>query len=264
MLPVPTLTPPVRPALPDAHAGRGRARLWGGNRLGPDRLPAVGPVYCRERDEPTDPERRDRRQEQRHRRAIVLAQERGELSPLLAGVLGALLSFCDGDGRVGVIWPSLATIAKRVRGADWYDGKRAGSRTAGRWMRELRTLGWVQRQHRFAHEGGLVRGTSNRWWLTIPEHLRLELLAQEDEARSRTQRGRSGSGRVTPKGPGRGRGSGVPEPAPSQGYAAAEGRRQALAEAAANGPKPDPELVRSELAKAREKLRPRGRGTGPP
>lgn len=251
-----------------------RAR-WGGDHLGEGRWRARGPSYQRCRAVPTDPERRDRHQEARFRAAIALAQQRGELTPLLAGVLGVLPSFCDHDGRLKPIWPSLRQIAWRVRGKAWYGvetsdetaddgvdetGSTVGARTAGRWMQALGELGWVLRQHRYTWKHGAVRGTSNIWWLTIPTHLRDELEASEDARRSEALAGRRRGGRVTPR---RGDSNGAREPAPSRHYAAAETRRQAADQKNAAAPVVDPGEVAARLADARDQLR-RRPGPAPP
>lgn len=80
---------------PPLAAGRPRLRARsGGNRLPPERYPARGPAYDRSRAFGPDHERRDRHQRARTRRAIGLAQTRGELPPILAAVLYQLLDLC--------------------------------------------------------------------------------------------------------------------------------------------------------------------------
>ncbi len=81
-------------AAPAATAVRPRGVPRGGNRLPPERYPARGPAYDRSRAFGVDRERRDKHQRTRTRRAIALAQTRGELPPILAAVLYQLLDLC--------------------------------------------------------------------------------------------------------------------------------------------------------------------------
>ncbi len=188
----------------------------GGNRLPPGH-PARGrpPSYQRCRSWGPDPERRDRNQRTRTRRAIALAQQRGQLSPLLAGVLAALLD--ASDQRLSESWWRLSTIARLVLGAERYgEDKRAGQRTAGRWMAELRELGWVERVHRYEVGRGQLRWTSNLWRFVIPEELRAEVETVEDTARAKAQARRVPQGRVAPPGaPGAAEAPPPPEAGPS-------------------------------------------------
>ena len=155
--------------LPPGHAARGRP-----------------PSYARIRSFGPDPERRDRHQRARTRRAVALAQARGQLSTTLAGVLGALLD--ASDDRVSDGWWCLATIARMVLGAEHYgEDEDAGQRTAGRWMHELWELGWVEKVHRFRVVAGQCQATSNLWRVVIPAQLRAEVTAGEDRARARHQ-----------------------------------------------------------------------------
>jgi len=176
----------------------------GGNRLPPGHA-ARGrpPSYARTRSFGPDPERRDRHQRARTRRAVALAQARGQLSTTLAGVLGALLDATD--DRLSDGWWCLATIARMVLGAEHYgEDEDAGQRTAGRWMHELWELGWVEKVHRFRVVAGQCQATSNLWRIVIPAELRAEVNAGEDRARARHQ-----PRRVASKAPGT-----SPEPPP--------------------------------------------------
>jgi hypothetical protein len=157
----------------------------GGNRLGPGH-PCHGrpPSYPRCRTWGPDPERRDRNQRTRVRRAVALAQKQGSLSPTHAAVLFALLD--ASDDYLNEAWWRLSTIAKLVYGEGRYgDDPKAGQRTAGRWMAELRELGWVERVHRHRIARGQRLWTSNLWRFVIPEELREAVTASEDARRSR-------------------------------------------------------------------------------
>lgn len=212
---------------PTARPGRSKR---GGNRLEPDRYPARGPAYERRRSFGDDPERRDRNQRNRTRRAVAVALTRGELPDRLAVVLYQLLDRCTDtllcpspdDGPACSGWWSRRYIHDLVLPPD-HDGDGppsddrddtatdttddaadeelvddAGARTAGRWMAQLAELGWVESIHRHRVVNGEQWGTSNLWRFRIPDHLRTELHATEDEARSR------GAGRRPKRsGPGR-------------------------------------------------------------
>jgi hypothetical protein len=186
---------PQRPAPSAGAVVEGRPHR-GGNRLPPGHA-ARGrpPSYARIRSFGPDPERRDRHQRARTRRAVALTQARGQLSTTLAGVLGALLD--ASDDRVSDGWWCLATIARMVLGAEHYgEDEDAGQRTAGRWMHELWELGWVEKVHRFRVVAGQCQATSNLWRVVIPAELRAEVTAGEDRARARHQ-----PRRVTSKAP---------------------------------------------------------------
>jgi hypothetical protein len=217
-----------------ALAGRSRR---GGNRLDPDRYPIRGPVYARRRSFNVDPERRDRNQRNRTRRAIAMALTRGELPDRLAVVLYQLLDRCTDTllcpspegGPACSGWWSRRYIHNLVLPTDHQDDELqadgadrvvdgevfdVGARTAGRWMAQLAELGWVEAIHRHRVVNGEKWGTSNLWRFRIPDHLRAELHAAEDAARSRK------AGRH-PKRPGPGR---APYPPNLEGGAAAAAR----------------------------------------
>jgi hypothetical protein len=192
-----------------------RAARRGGNRLPPQRYPARGPAYDRTRAFGPDRERRDRHQRARTRRAIGLAQTRGELPPILAAVLYQLLDLCtdtllgpapEGAPACSGWWsrrfihdliypPSIQPSDDDGMGVDQGelsdnpdapsdepDTSRfagAGARTAGRWMATLAGLGWVEAVHRHKVVNGEHWGTSNLWRFQIPDHLRAELHAAE-------------------------------------------------------------------------------------
>lgn len=196
-----------------------RARR-GGNRLPPERYPARGPAYDRSRAFGPDHERRDRHQRVRTRRAVGVAQTRGELPPILAAVLYQLLDLCtdtllcpapdEAPACSGwwsrrfihdLIYPP-GTQPPDITNADpddsddsddpeslsESDGPRfagPGARTAGRWMATLGALGWVEVIHRHKVINGEHWGTSNLWRLKIPDHIRVELHATEDASRAR-------------------------------------------------------------------------------
>ena len=238
-VPVPQRTRPAG-APPKPHRG--------GNRLPPGH-PARGrpPSYQRCRSWGPDPERRDRNQRTRTRRAVALAQQRGQLSPLLAGVLAALLD--ASDQRLSESWWRLSTIARLVLGAERYgEDKRAGQRTAGRWMAELRELGWVERLHRYEVGRGQLRWTSNLWRFVIPEELRAEVEEVEDIARAKAQARRAPKGRVTP--PAVANATGAPTPPPPAGPVAGG----AAPGATSPGPEEPPVDVGAELSRARAVL----------
>lgn len=161
-------------------------RRRGGNRL-PVGHPARGRThaYERRRSLGPDPERRDRYQRERTRRAITLAGARGELSPHLALVIRVLLDMSD--DRLSTGWWSLAYIARQVLGDTGYgDDPASGARSAGGWMHDLKALGWLDWQNRWRlGPGGCVIGTSNLWRIKIPDNLRHELQDAEDAARRR-------------------------------------------------------------------------------
>ena len=160
----------------------------GGNRLSPGH-PSRGraPSYPRCRTWRPDPERRDRNQRARVRRAAAAAQKQGSLSPTQTAVLFALLD--ASDDYLNEAWWRLSTIAKLVYGEERYgEDPSAGQRTAGRWMAELRQLGWVERVHRFHVVRGQRRWTSNLWRFVIPEEFREAVTASEDARRARTLR----------------------------------------------------------------------------
>lgn len=174
----------------------------GGNRLSGTH-PARGraPAYQRERDWPgPDPERRDRHQRERVRRAADLAAQRGLLTATEHRWLTALLSFSD--DRCSPVWPALTTIATRVHGVTRYRtsstddaSSTRGQRTAGRWISRLVELGWVQRQHRYHNDAGRVVADTNLYRIVIPEPLRRELEAIEDRARAARRRTKLGNER---------------------------------------------------------------------
>ncbi len=239
-VPVPQRTRPAG-APPKPHRG--------GNRLPPGH-PARGrpPSYQRCRSWGPDPERRDRNQRTRTRRAVALAQQRGQLSPLLAGVLAALLD--ASDQRLSESWWRLSTIARLVLGAERYgEDKRAGQRTAGRWMAELRELGWVERVHRYEVGRGQLRWTSNLWRFVIPEELRAEVETVEDTARAKAQARRVPQGRVAPATtPGATEAPSPPEAGPSAEEA------KPLVTSVAPEPEDAPVDVEAELTRARAAL----------
>jgi hypothetical protein len=238
-VPVPQRTRPV---------GTPPTRHRGGNRLPPGH-PARGrpPSYERCRSFGPDPERRDRNQRTRTRRAVALAQQRGQLSPLLAGVLAALLD--ASDQRLSESWWRLSTIARLVLGAERYgEDKRAGQRTAGRWMAELRELGWVERVHRYEVGRGQLRWTSNLWRFVIPEELRAEVEAVEDIARAKAQARRIPQGRVAPPAA-----SAAQAPPPPQAGPSAE-KAATLVSSSAPGAQEPPVDVGAELGRARAAL----------
>jgi hypothetical protein len=168
-------------------------RARGGNRL-PEGHEARGrpPIYERVRAFGDDPERRDRRQRERVRRAAELAAERGELDRILHRALIRLLEY--GDDTCRPVWPALATIGRDVGGYD--------ERTAGRWMAALGALGWVEKVHRYRFRDGHIEGDSNLWRVIIPAPLRALLEEREDAARSRSAKGRP-TRRAPQNGPGR-------------------------------------------------------------
>lgn len=219
-------------ARPAGTAVLRRARR-GGNRLPPERYPARGPAYDRSRAFGPDHERRDRHQRARTRRAIGLAQTRGELPPILAAVLYQLLDLCtdtllcaapdDAPACSGwwsrrfihdLIYPpgtqpdegpndegATADPADLESLSDEPDGPRfagPGARTAGRWMATLAGLGWVEVIHRHKIINGEHWGTSNLWRFKIPDHLRAELHAAEDASRARKSRPRRPAGNRPP------------------------------------------------------------------
>ncbi len=147
-----------------------------------------------------------------------MAQEQGVLSQVLAA---ALLALCEmADATMAPIFPKLSTIARKVLGTDNYtdpgddpddnpgdpgdpgddpgDASTGGERTAGRWMHDLKGLGWLQWQNRSISNHGQAQGTSNLWRVIIPDDLRHVLLDQEDAARSRSNTAKT---RPTPKAP---------------------------------------------------------------
>ena len=231
----PAGTPPSRHRggnqLPPGHPARGRPPSY-------QRCPSWGP----------DPERRDRNQRTRTRRAVALAQQRGQLSPLLAGVLAALLD--ASDQRLSESWWRLSTIARLVLGAERYgEDKRAGQRTAGRWMAELRELGWVERVHRYEVGRGQLRWTSNLWRFVIPEELRAEVEEVEDIARAKAQARHAPQGRVTPPA-----GAGAAQaPSPSQAGPLVEKATPRVTSVAPE-PQEPPVDVGAELGRARAAL----------
>lgn len=182
-------------------------RVRGGNRL-PEGHEARGrpPAYDRVRSFGPDPERRDRRQRERSRRAAELAAERGELPRILHRAVIRLLEY--GDDRCSPVWPSLTTIGRDIGGYD--------QRTAGRWMAELVTLGWVERVHRYRFRDGHIEGDSNLWRVIIPERWRVLLQDREDAARSRSGKARP-TRRAPQNGPGRQRSGTSRPPAQSNG-----------------------------------------------
>jgi hypothetical protein len=206
----------------------GARRQRGGNRLSPDRYPVRGPSYERRRVFPDDPERRDRNQRNRTRRAVGMALTRGRLSDRLASLLSQLLDRCDDrllgpapdDGAACSGWWTLKYIHDLILPPDQVDDEEvadinegedvsdAGARTAGRWMSKLDELGWVNSIHRHRPVYGEKWGTSNLWRIRIPDDLRAELYELEDSARSRSaarRQKRSGPGRATPRSTGDGR-----------------------------------------------------------
>lgn len=189
---IPLTTPP-----PSA-ASDGPPRR-GGNRLGPDHpYRSWTPSYERRRDLGPSPERHDHNQRTRTRRAMALAQSQGRLPPILAAVLEACCEMSD--TTMQPIWPRLATIARRVLGDDHYnDDGTGGERTAGRWMSQLKQLGWFDWENRFVNQPGQVQGTSNLWRVIIPDVLRHTVEAAEDAARARAATGKKTT--PTPKAP---------------------------------------------------------------
>ena len=184
----PVMEPPPRRhrggnKLPPGHPARGRPpkyeRRWSWDGWGPD------------------PERRDRNQRTRARRAVALAQGRGLLTPLLASVLYAL--YDASDERLNVTWWGEAYIARLVNGSGHYGDNEAGARTAGAWMAELKKLGWAQAIQRMVVVEGRLRFTTNAWRLVIPPALRSEVEAREDAARAKSSARWAHPGRVTPR-----------------------------------------------------------------
>lgn len=164
----------------------------GGNRL-PVGHPARGAPpapYRRIRQFPLDPERRDRHQRERTRRAANAAVAAGELTREDRAGLEVLLEHTDATATVP-IFPRLATIAQEARGAQHYAEPTAGARTAHRWIARLVTLGWVHKVHRTKPQpDGSVVATSNAYRVDIPDRWRTERQALEDGARSRSTKGR--------------------------------------------------------------------------
>jgi hypothetical protein len=162
--------------------------------------------------------------------------------------LAALLD--ASDQRLSESWWRLSTIARLVLGAERYgEDKRAGQRTAGRWMTELRELGWVERVHRYEVGRGQLRWTSNLWRFVIPEELRAEVEEVEDIARAKAQARHAPRGRVTPPA-----GAGTVQAAPpSQAGPLAE---KATPGATSLAPEPEepPVDVGAELSRARAVL----------
>jgi len=188
----------------------------GGNRLPPERYPPKGPTYERQRAFAPDPERRDRHQITRTRRAVALALTRGELPPVLEVVLHQCLDRCtdsllcaapDGGPACSGWWSERyvhSLVYPDTHDTD-DDGQLAsddhtGERTAGRWMAQLVALRWLDVIHRQKVINGQPTGTSNLWRIRIPDHLRAELQAAEDQARTRNA-GPHRKGRVTPTAP---------------------------------------------------------------
>lgn len=230
-------------------AGTSPTRHRGGNQLPPGH-PARGrpPSYERCRSFGPDPERRDRNQRTRTRRAVALAQQRGQLSPLLAGVLAALLD--ASDQRLSESWWRLSTIARLVLGAERYgEDRRAGQRTAGRWMAELRELGWVERVHRYEVRRGQLRWTSNLWRFVIPEELRAEVEEVEDVARAKAQARRAPQGRAAPPA-----GASATEAPPPPTASPLAGEATPRATPPAPEPEEPPVDVGAELSRARAVL----------
>lgn len=200
-----TLPPVAWEAPPSSPIERPPARTRGGNRLPmghPARAAAPG-RYQRRRQFPLDYERRDRNQRERARRAARLAARRGELTATQYAALTALMDHSDRT-LAGPIYPSLATLARDVHGPDRYDpdAAAAGARTAGRWVAELDALGWLHRIHRTRRQpDGTVHAQSNAYRVDIPEHLRAEVEALEDNAR-RSRAHTAPKGRPTAKRPG--------------------------------------------------------------
>ncbi|MGH9129008.1 MAG: hypothetical protein ACRDY2_08590 [Acidimicrobiales bacterium] len=214
----------------------------GGNHLPPGRYPPIGPSYDRRTAFDQDHERRDRHQRARTQRAIVRAVKRGTLPPLLATVLTQLLDLCTDtlvcpapdDGPVCSGWWSLRFIHDLVLPALDVEGVPVpleernpleGASTAGRWMRQLFALGWVDKIHRHRVVNGRQWGTSNLWRIQIPAEMRAELQGEEDASRSRNAERRHANGtrpgRTTPGRQGRN----VP------GYVAAQDQSAAAAAA---------------------------------
>lgn len=133
-----------------------------------------------------------------------MAGERGELDRHQHRALTCLLDV--GDRFCNPVWPSLATIGRKCGGYD--------ERTAGRWMAELRELGWVERIHRYRFRDGHIEGDTNLWRVVIPEQYRETLQGREDAARAGSMK----KNRPTPAAPQNrrdtGRGGGV-APSPS-------------------------------------------------
>lgn len=206
-----TARPPTQPGPAAPHNPPSNRVCRGGNRLNPDQYRPNGPAYQRVRDFTADPERRDRHQKTRTRRAIGLAVTRGELPPLLGAVLHQLIDRCndrllepgpDDGPRCSGWWslhyihdliypqspaadnPTSEPVDNNPQDDPQGDETRAGSRTAGRWMSALVELGWVEKIHRHRLVNGIAVGTSNLWRIKIPAHLRHEIHASEDAARS--------------------------------------------------------------------------------
>lgn len=146
----------------------------GGNRL-PEGHPARGrpPRYERCRALPDDPERRDRQQRERTRRAAAMALDAGELPRRAHAALMVLLDLTD--QRCSVTWHSLATIGRAGGGYE--------ARTAGRWMAELVELGWLHCQHRYRVVQGRYEATTNLWRIDIPDPWRQKVLEAEGRRR---------------------------------------------------------------------------------
>lgn len=183
---------PVTAALATLRDFHRRGR-HGGNHLAPGhKHRAWTPDYDRVREFPSDPERRDKWQRERTRRAASLAlHERGELSKEEAHYLDVMLNLTNETCKI--TYHSLTAIGIAAGGA--------AAKTAGYWLGRLRTLGWVQARHRWKPVRSRIEATTNEWRIDIPEHLRAEVLEREAEKRARTrEENRSKKpGRYTPK-----------------------------------------------------------------
>lgn len=200
------------------------------------------PRYKRCRALPTDPERRDRHQRERIRRAAASALACGELTKHLYFVLMFLTSLTTDEAQPN--WSGQAYIGRRAGGF--------AARTVCRWFKDLKDLGWVHVQHRWQVRDGLIVGATNLWRIDIPEDYRVELEAAEDAKRAATLAKRRPE-RALPASPT------PPEIPAKELYARQEAQRQAWDAQA--GPKADAEVARSALSRAREALL---RGGRPP
>lgn len=190
-----------------------RAATRGGNRL-PAGHAHPGPRYARRSDFDADHERRDLNQRERTRRAVGLALKHGQLTPLLAAVLGQLLDASNNrlidaapdGGPACTGWWSLRHIHTLVAPRLAADGvpvpadeldPNEGARSAGRWMHQLFELGWVDKIHRRRIVNGVPTGTSNLWRIQIPDAYRNGLHAREDARRADKTREAHRNGRYT-------------------------------------------------------------------
>ncbi|MDQ6748321.1 MAG: hypothetical protein M3010_09495 [Candidatus Dormibacteraeota bacterium] len=189
----------------------------GGNRLPADRYRSAGPDYDRITTFGHDHERRDRHQKVRTQQAIAEAVRRGTLPRLLAMVLTQLLALCadsllepapDRAEQCSGWWslrfihdlvlPVLDSAGVPIPASDREGGDEHGARTAGRWMKALFELGWIEKVHRWRIVNGQVIATSNLWRIRIPTSLRTEIHDREDASRSRARANRQTNNHAKP------------------------------------------------------------------